>query len=223
MTKALRAKYPELNLTTVANVPLLYFAAAGYAVADLDTETDSIFRWRGWVPPYERGGHGYISDATFFGKYHYQWANEHYILYLCTLGPVQLQYVLKEPAEGETQVSHCAATDALIKAAAEALSGDPTKYIYVYDRYWYRSTALYEEVEKASWDNVILSPKTKHALTKVSNDFFDSREQYEKYGVAWKRGLIWHGPAGNGKTISIKALMHDLQRRDPPVPTLCQS
>ena len=30
----------------------------------------------------------------------------------------------------------------------------------------------------------------------------------------------FHGPPGNGKTISIKATMHSLYDRSPPVPTL---
>ena len=192
----------------------------GYATAEMDTETDTVFRWRGWITQSARHSKGSVADAIFFAKYHYKWGSEDFILYIVRLGMSSLQYVLKEPGPGETQVSHCAKSDALIKAAAEALSGNPLKFIYVYDGYWFRSSALYEEVQKASWDNVILSDKTKRALTKVSSDFFDSREQYEKYGVAWKRGLIWYGPAGNGKTISIKALMHDLQKRNPAVPTL---
>ena len=35
-----------------------------------------------------------------------------------------------------------------------------------------------------------------------------------------QRGLILHGLPGNGKTISIKALMHSLSQRSPPIPTL---
>ena len=69
-------------------------------------------------------------------------------------------------------------------------------------------------------DKVILNEKTKQALTKVTSNFFDSREQYEKYGVPWKRGLIFHGPVGNGKTVSIKALMKDMMLRNPAIPTL---
>jgi transitional endoplasmic reticulum ATPase len=60
----------------------------------------------------------------------------------------------------------------------------------------------------------------KKAVTEVANRFFDSKDIYDEYGVPWKRGLIFHGPVGNGKTISLKALMHTLQDRHPPVVTL---
>ncbi|HEY0727631.1 MAG TPA: ATP-binding protein, partial [Pyrinomonadaceae bacterium] len=42
--------------------------------------------------------------------------------------------------------------------------------------------------------------------------FFDSRETYERYGIPWRRGAIFIGPPGNGKTHTVKALINYLQR-----------
>ena len=117
-------------------------------------------------------------------------------------------------------MSHCFLTDALITTVVKALSGDESKFIYVFDNYWSRSRELWEEVQKASWDKVILDEKMKHALQSVTQNFFDSRDVYRKYSVPWKRGLIYYGPAGNGKTISLKALMHTLYDRKESIPTL---
>lgn len=44
-------------------------------------------------------------------------------------------------------------------------------------------------------------------------NFFDGRDTYENLKVPWKRGIIYYGPPGNGKTISIKAMMHSLYQR----------
>jgi SpoVK/Ycf46/Vps4 family AAA+-type ATPase len=60
----------------------------------------------------------------------------------------------------------------------------------------------------------------KKELQSVSSRFFDSKDVYDDLGVPWKRGLIFYGPAGNGKTISIKALMHTLAERKDSIPTL---
>ena len=78
---------------------------------------------------------------------------------------------------------------------------------YRYDNYWRRDHKLWTEIEKSTWDNVILDEDMKEDLTSVANKFFDSKGVYEELGVPWKRGLMFYGPPGNGKTISIKALM----------------
>ncbi|KAK3389442.1 P-loop containing nucleoside triphosphate hydrolase protein, partial [Podospora didyma] len=50
--------------------------------------------------------------------------------------------------------------------------------------------------------------------------FFDNQALYQSLSVPWKRGIIFHGLPGNGKTISIKALINSLDARSPPVPSL---
>ncbi|KAL8730217.1 MAG: hypothetical protein Q9166_004194 [cf. Caloplaca sp. 2 TL-2023] len=64
----------------------------------------------------------------------------------------------------------------------------------------------------------------KKTLVDLMTKFFDSEDIYKSLGVPWKRGVIFHGPAGNGKTISIKALMHSLsvskKLKDRTIPAL---
>jgi transitional endoplasmic reticulum ATPase len=93
--------------------------------------------------------------------------------------------------------------------------------IWVFDRgFWMKDRSLWESIQKSFWKNVILDEEMKRDLIDVVQRFLDSRSQYEKLGVPWKRGMIFHGPPGNGKTISIKATMHMLYDRKPSVPTL---
>jgi hypothetical protein len=198
---------------------LLQFAAAGYAQAELDADAEPVLRWTGYIRPRHRDGTGTVGDSVFFGRYNYTWNNENFILYTVLLGRTFLQYILKEPVGDETPKSSSSVVRALLASVGAWLTKlEPA--IYVYDRYWARSTDLWKEVQKANWDDVILDEKMKKALTSVASKFFDNKDVYEDYGVAWKRGLIFHGPAGNGKTISVKALMHTMYKRDPPVVTL---
>ncbi|KAF9268168.1 P-loop containing nucleoside triphosphate hydrolase protein [Marasmius fiardii PR-910] len=80
--------------------------------------------------------------------------------------------------------------------------------IYVFDQgFWRKDPNLWYEVQKADWKDIILKEEFKKALQKDVYGFFDSRELYAELGIPWKRGLIMHGPPGNGKTISLKAIM----------------
>lgn len=189
-----------------SNCPLLQFARAGYATAVLDTKDDPIIRWRGYVAAEHRGGQGALGDAVFFAKYHYNWGGQDFILYTIGTGYETINYLLCGPdkSKGEDTLSHCAVADALIFAAVKAAIGDENQFVYVYDRFWMRSKELWEQVQKASWDKVILDPAVKKSLQDVAGAFFDSEEIYKRYGVPWRRGLIFYGPPGNGKTTSLK-------------------
>lgn len=177
---ALRQANPDMIVTTIPgnNVNLRLFASAGFANCELDTKTDSFFSWRGFIPPATRQSSGHLGESVFFAKYHYQWNQEDFILYV-VLG---MQYVLKERRPSEHALGPSSVTDQLIKTVGEWQTSDD-KFIWVFDNYWQRSKALYNEVEKASWDKVILDEGMKKDLTEVSEKFFDSKEIYEDLGV----------------------------------------
>lgn len=214
---ALREANPGMIVTAIPayNIPLRAFAAAGFATCELDTKTDSFASWRGFSPPALRQNKGHLAESVNFAKYHYKWQGEDFILYTVSA----MQYVLKERRGSESALGPSKAADALIQTAGDWLLSDQ-EVVWVYDRYWSRSKPLWQEVQKADWQKVILDEEIKKDLTNVANKFFSSKDVYEDLGVPWKRGLLFHGPPGNGKTISIKALMHTLLDRKDSIPTL---
>lgn len=133
--------------------------------------------------------------------------------------------MLKECREGEHPLGPSRATDALIKTIGDWMTSI-VDIVWVYDGYWRPDRSLYDQVMKSSWDDVILDEDMKKELTSVAKKFFSSKAVYEELGVPWKRGLMLYGPPGNGKTISIRALMHELYTykdkdgNTTPIPTL---
>ncbi|KAG7006087.1 hypothetical protein G7Y79_00016g040720 [Physcia stellaris] len=225
--ETLRQLYPQHTVTqTTKDTGLLEFAKAGKATAVLDTAS-KFYASRTWETPrdWEIGKEPRLEHDVELGRYIYGWNGHEFQVFVlqyweCLYSRVAHYYILY-PQQPEYKISGGSnAIDSLIEAAARH-SSEINKEIWVYDRgYWSKNRKLWENVQVANWDNVILKQEVKETLMKDVEDFFDSREDYKGFAVPWKRGLIFHGLPGNGKTISIKALMHALSQRDPPIPTL---
>ena len=130
---------------------------------------------------------------------------------LYPFGHVVNQYILSSSVE---------ATNRLLEEAGIWFN-ELHNEVWVFDEgYWQKSTELFDSVQKASWDDVILDEDKKKAIISDVDTFFESQDTYERLKVPWKRGIIYYGPPGNGKTISIKAIMHMLYKRKPQIPTL---
>lgn len=81
--------------------------------------------------------------------------------------------------------------------------------ILVFDGgYWYKSEELYEAIKAATFDNLILPPTLQDELQTDFQQFFQARDVYERYGIPWKRGVLFIGTPGNGKTHTVKALIN---------------
>ena len=194
-----RRQYPELAVTcTPARSPeLLSFAAAGHAHAELDITDESINRMRGYLVGSARYGRpDGIYERRFFAKYKYQWGDEFFILYVIAIGYSAYNFILKEPGNGETVLSTPKTVDSLIMACGRWSHPVDNDFIYVYDGYWSASKALWQQVQKANWKDVILNEEMKKTVVDLMTKFFDSEDIYKSLGVPWKRGVIFHGPAG---------------------------
>ena len=83
--------------------------------------------------------------------------------------------------------------------------------ILVYhDGYFEKDKELFDAIKTSTFDNLVLPDSLKNEIQNDFAQFFDSREVYERYGIPWKRGAIFIGPPGNGKTHTVKALINQL-------------
>jgi hypothetical protein len=85
--------------------------------------------------------------------------------------------------------------------------------ILVFDGgYWSKNEELFTSIKSADFKNLILPAALKQEIQDDFTRFFASRQSYEKYGIPWKRGVLFIGPPGNGKTHMVKALINQLQQ-----------
>ena len=224
----IRDAHPDCHITTVESgeVSLVQYAEAGHGTATLHTDGDNYSADRDYSPPATRlvGGSGSLTDKVQFGFYtaeydgfpvqfyKVKWFDPPYHRYS--------KFYILSPKTSIDSKGHSAELDNLVMAAGK-WTGELHDEIYVFDAgRWIKNKHLWAAVQNSSWDDVILDPTMKETLISDVQNFFDSRSLYEEYAVPWKRGIIFHGTPGCGKTISIKALMNSLQKRDPPVASL---
>lgn len=83
--------------------------------------------------------------------------------------------------------------------------------ILVYENgYFDKNKELFDSIKGATFDNLVLSHSLKQQIQDDFKQFFASRETYERYGIPWRRGSLFIGPPGNGKTHTVKALINSL-------------
>jgi len=61
-----------------------------------------------------------------------------------------------------------------------------------------------------SWDEVILPPGLREEIRSNAESFFKGHERYQNLGIPYRRGFLFTGPPGCGKTLTLKAMASTL-------------
>jgi hypothetical protein len=77
---------------------------------------------------------------------------------------------------------------------------------------WSKSESLFSAIRTATFDNLVLAGSLKEDIREDLSRFFATRATYEEHRVPWKRGVLFVGPPGNGKTHAVKAIINSLGR-----------
>jgi hypothetical protein len=73
---------------------------------------------------------------------------------------------------------------------------------------WQKDALLFRDIKSSTFENLILKGSLKQDIREDLEQFFGARAIYEKYNIPWKRGIIFIGPPGNGKTHAVKAILN---------------
>jgi len=80
------------------------------------------------------------------------------------------------------------------------------------DGSWVKSKELFDSIKSSTFDKLVLKGSLKEEIREDFDRFFASRELYQRHGIPWKRGVLFTGPPGNGKTHTVKALINHVQK-----------
>ena len=75
-----------------------------------------------------------------------------------------------------------------------------------------RDDSLREQVRARTFDRLSLPKTIFDPIEQQLVAFFDQKELFERLHLTWKRGAIFHGPPGNGKSLTLQALINRLEK-----------
>ncbi|EJU03011.1 P-loop containing nucleoside triphosphate hydrolase protein [Dacryopinax primogenitus] len=200
----LRRIYPRHTIVPSAHINILGYPHAMFRPLNPDQMITNTF----FVPLARRASDtpGIVMEQVTYGTFMVAWDKYEFILHILTFTIPMFGYVTYNYLLHDGPPEPCRRLILEAGLFQQALHNE----IYVYNQgYWHKDVELWYEIQKADWNDIIMKPEYKDEVKKDVYGFFDSEQIYKELGIAWKRGMIMWGPPGNGKTITVKAIMKD--------------
>ncbi|KAK6209023.1 hypothetical protein LQW54_006623 [Pestalotiopsis sp. IQ-011] len=228
--KALRDRHPNFVVSKVdkTSLDLLGYAGAGKAeatpTADSDYITDLSFSRR--ASSTERT----LKDTVLFAKWKYSWEDTDFFLFVLSPRDFrehdELHFLLTPHGTAVYHDGVHPKTKELARAVGQWTAQTSKKTLDFNSKPWEHHNYLevadwaWETLPSIPWDDIIMDATAKTALKEEATSFFTSREFLKNFNLTWKRGIIFHGPSGTGKTAIMKALMTTLAEGQHLVPSV---
>ena len=194
---ALRSKYPGHAVLEgqVQSFNPTDFAAAGHCslAPSAEAQEQVLSYWTG------EGLSGDPENAF----YDVTWAGESLQVVLMTFSPGNATYFWIVARDRQ-------AAEAFFAAVCRWCTEIRSEILVFAGGQFYKYEALYTEIHTASLDKIVLGDGLKDEIVADLHQFFESKSVYDEYSIPWKRGILFLGPPGNGKTFMIKALTGSL-------------
>jgi hypothetical protein len=193
LTDSIRRKHPKHHLTIT---PTYVVNLVGWANATADVtcvphgKAEDNMSVRLYYPParrYNDDNGGTFVQQIHFGCYDFVFKGQQFLVYVAegsegAMYKSAFTYILVEDLTELAQKK----TDELITAAGN-WGQELHDEVLVFDQgFWQKNKELWQNVQKSSWDDVILDKEKKEALTGDILGFFDAQKKYEEFGVPWK-------------------------------------
>ncbi|KAI0149456.1 P-loop containing nucleoside triphosphate hydrolase protein [Pestalotiopsis sp. NC0098] len=228
--ETLKHRHPNFVVSQVDKTSLdfLGYAKAGNAEATPDAESDYItnLSFSREASSTDRT----LKDKVLFAKYKYSWDDTDFFLFVLSPRDFrehdELHFLLTPRGTAVYHDGVHPKAKELAKAVGQWTAQTSKKTLDFNSKPWEHHNYLeaadwaWETMPSIPWDDIIMDATAKTAMKEEATTFFTSRDLFKNFNLTWKRGIIFHGPSGTGKTAIIKALMATLAEGQYLVPSV---
>ena len=220
--RGLRAAWPELALVegSDSTFDLDGFEAAGHCTMKpcAGPHLQISTRWNApflvepdvndtWTPPYvasrqKKRGDGSLSRSTANGVYEVRWDGH------------DLFVAVAAWSEGTCNHFHFwvlardrDAAEAFLVAVCRFGHAPRREILVINGERWRKDTELYAAIRGSSLDDLVLPASLRAEIVEDFTTFLAARDDHARLGVPWKRGVLFLGPPGNGKTHCLRGVL----------------
>jgi hypothetical protein len=228
--RALRAAWPDRVLVEGDDQTFDFdgFAAAGHCAPSpcAGPHLEQHTKWNApflvdsdgedsWTAPYvvragPKPGDGSLSRSTANGAYDVRWEGHDLVVALASWSEGTCSHfhfwVLARDRE---------TAEAFLVAVCRFGHTPRQEILVINGERWKKDPDLYAAIRASSLDDLVLPAALRNELVEDFTTFLAARNDYAQLGVPWKRGVLFLGPPGNGKTHCLRGVLGMLN-----VPTL---
>jgi len=154
-----------------------------------------------WYPGYDR-----IFPRPINAWHEIEWEGERFELFRLSVQkshcPEQRSFLVGKDLE---------TTERFFKTVSKWCSEIRGEVLVFFEGHWAKDKELFKSIQSSTLDNLVMPSGVKEQLYRDFAQFFESKAVYERHNIPWKRGALFLGPAGNGKTHAVKALVNALK------------
>lgn len=185
------AEGPHLEVHTSWNAPFLAEPSAESA----------------WTPPYvvktpAKRGDGSLARATANGVYDVEWDGHALVVVIANWSEGTCSHFRFWVLGAERDVA-----DRFVVAVCRFGHAPRQEVVVINGERWKKDPELYAAIRGSSLDDLVLPATLRREIVDDFTTFLSAREDYARLGVPWKRGVLFLGPPGNGKTHCLRGVL----------------